>query len=219
MSKKLLFIAVLFCSIILSGAVASAHVVVKPTEVETGAFQTFTVSVPNEKETAATIDLKLEIPASLEHVSPTVKPGWTINVDKQGEGEEATVKSISWSGGAIGAGFRDDFSFSAKVPEKATELRWNAYQTYDDGLVVSWNIDEAMQPKNTDGTHDFSTSGPFSVTKVVSTTNTTETSNSSETNDSSTSSNNQATITAIAALIISLIALALSTKKPDKKQS
>lgn len=217
MSKKLLFMAILFCSVILSSAVASAHVVVNPAEVETGAFQTFTVSVPNEKETNATIDVKLEIPPGLEHVSPTIKPGWNINVEKQGTGEEAVVKSISWSGGSVGAGFRDDFSFSAKAPETATELRWNAYQTYDDGLVVSWNVEEGEQPKKADGSPDFSTSGPFSVTKVVSSLSTSATSDATATTNSSSNSSNQATITAVAALIISLIALALSTKKTNKK--
>ena len=150
-------------------------------------------------------------------VRPTIKPGWNINVEKQGTGEEAVVKSISWSGGSVGAGFRDDFSFSAKAPETATELRWNAYQTYDDGLVVSWNVEEGEQPKKADGSPDFSTSGPFSVTKVVSSLSTSATSDATATTNSSSNSSNQATITAVAALIISLIALALSTKKTNKK--
>ena len=146
--------------------VASAHVVVKPGEALTGAFLTFNVSVPVEKDIATT-DIKLDVPAGLGHVTPTVKPGWTIQVDKEGLGEEAAVKSIIWSGNEIGAGYRDDFTFSAKTPDKPTELQWKAYQTYADGSVVEWNLAEDNQPKKVDGSPDFSKSGPFSVTKIM----------------------------------------------------
>lgn len=141
-------------------AVASAHVVVKPAEVVTAGFQTFTIGVPNEKAIPTT-EVKLAIPEGLQYVSPTVKSGWSINVEKEGSGEDATVKSITWSGGEIGEGLRDDFTFSAKVPENATELQWKAYQTYADGTVVSWDQAES------DNSHGGGNSGPFSVTKVV----------------------------------------------------
>jgi uncharacterized protein YcnI len=147
--------------------VASAHVTVKPGEAVTGAFMTFNVGVPVEKNLPTTA-VKLEIPAGLGHVMPTVKPGWTIQTEKEGTGEEAVVKSITWSGNEIGAGYRDDFTFSAKTPDKPVELQWKAYQTYSDGSVVDWNLTDDEQPKNADGSPDFSKSGPFSVTKVVS---------------------------------------------------
>lgn len=147
--------------------IASAHVTVKPGEVLTGSFQTFNVGVPVEKDMATTA-VKLEIPAGLGHVTPTVKHGWTISVEKEGSGEEAVVKSITWNGNEIAAGYRDDFTFSAKTPDKPVELQWKAFQTYADGSVVAWNLTEDQQPKKEDGSPDFSKSGPFSVTKVVS---------------------------------------------------
>jgi uncharacterized protein YcnI len=147
--------------------IASAHVTVKPGEVLTASFQTFNVGVPVEKDMATTA-VKLEIPAGMGHVTPTVKSGWTITVEKEGEGEEAVVKSIAWSGNEIAGGYRDDFTFSAKTPDKPVELQWKAYQTYADGSVVAWDLSEDKQPKNQDGSPDFSQSGPFSVTKVVS---------------------------------------------------
>ena len=142
-------------------ATASAHVTVKPAEVVTAGFQTFTVSVPNEKDIPTT-SIKLVMPSGLEHVSPTQKAGWQIDIEKEGEGEGAVVKSITWSGSTVGAGFRDDFTFSAKVPDNATKLQWKAYQTYSDGTVVSWD-------KADEGGHGevAANSGPFSVTKVV----------------------------------------------------
>ena len=142
-------------------ATASAHVTVKPAEVVTAGFQTFTVSVPNEKDIPTT-SIKLVMPSGLEHVSPTQKAGWQIDIEKEGEGESAVVKSITWSGSTVGAGFRDDFTFSAKVPDNAAELQWKAYQAYSDGTGVSWD-------KADEGEHGelAANSGPFSVTKVV----------------------------------------------------
>lgn len=141
-------------------AQASAHVVVRPAEAVTSGFVTFTVSVPNERETA-TVALRLDLPEGLENVLPTVKPGWTITTSTEGGA------SITWSAGSIPAGFRDDFTFSAKVPAEAGELRWNAYQTYADGVEVAWDKTEDEQPKTAEGAPDYSVSGPFSVTKVV----------------------------------------------------
>ncbi|MES2876663.1 MAG: YcnI family protein [Patescibacteria group bacterium] len=138
---------------------ASAHVVVKPAEVVTAGFLTFTAGVPNERETAVT-KIKVAIPDGLNYVTPTQKAGWTISVEEEGTGESAVVKAITWDGGTINAGFRDEFTFSAQVPEKATELQWKAYQTYADGTVVAW--DKAGDAEKSD------ISGPFSVTKVVS---------------------------------------------------
>lgn len=142
---------------------ASAHVSVKPAQVGVGAFQTFTVSVPSEKPIATT-KVRLVLPEGLHHVSPTVKPGWNISLVKIGE----DVKEIVWANGNIPAEFRDEFTFSVQVPSEATEITWKAYQTYRDGSVVAWAIGTGeQQPKNADGTNDYSSSGPASVTKVV----------------------------------------------------
>jgi len=142
--------------------VASAHVTVKPADVQTGAYQVFTVSVPVEKD-QPTVAVKLQMPEAITSAMPTVKPGWAVDVKKEGKGEDAIVKSITWSGGEISAGMRDEFSFSAKTPDKTTELQWKAFQTYQDGTVVSWN----QQPSNEHGEAEGKNTGPFSVTKVA----------------------------------------------------
>src|SRR5882762_2161811 len=108
---------------------AFAHVVVKPATVGTAAFQTFTMGVPNEKD-SPTIAVRLIIPEGLKYVSPNVKSGWTIDVKKNGTGEDAKVTEIDWTSGSIPAGQRDDFIFSAQVPSKETTLKWDAYQIY-----------------------------------------------------------------------------------------
>lgn len=142
---------------------AFAHVTVKPSEVVTAGYQTFTVNVPNEKDISTT-SVKVVIPESVARVTPTQKAGWQVTTETQGEGETAKTTSVTWAGGAIGKGLRDEFTFSAKVPEKATELQWKAYQTYEDGTVVAWDQEEE---KGGHG-HGDGNSGPFSVTEVVS---------------------------------------------------
>jgi uncharacterized protein YcnI len=168
MSKKVLLASIIagFVAITLQGT-ALAHVVVKPAEVQTAAFQTFTVSAPNEKEMPFNT-VKVLIPSGMHHVTPTVKQGWRIDTEKTGEGESATVTSITWSGNTVPSGMRDEFSFSAQAPEAETDLQWKAYQTYENGETIAWDLSEAEQPKKEDGSPDFSKSGPFSVTKVAS---------------------------------------------------
>lgn len=164
--KKLQYVLFSLVAVFTLGGTASAHVVVKPGDVTTGSFQTFTMGVPNEKG-GAVVAVKLVIPENVSSVTPTVKQGWTITTEKTGEGEAAVVKSITWSGGSIGTGLRDDFTFSAKTPDQVGELQWKAYETYDSGLTVAWDKTAAEQPKKADGSPDFSKSGPFSVTKVA----------------------------------------------------
>lgn len=141
--------------------VVSAHVVVRPAEVKTASFQTFTIGVPNEKD-ASTVGVKITLPEGLQYISPTVKPGWRITIDKEGQGESAVVKAITWTEGEIPTGQRDDFSFSAKVPGEPTKLQWNAYQTYSTGEVVSWDQAPSAQSEE-----ESTLTGPYSSTQVV----------------------------------------------------
>lgn len=159
-AKKMLSLAVGASVVVLASAnVAMAHVVVRPGDAKTGAYQTFTVSVPVEKN-SPTISVALDIPEGVVSVTPTVKDGWTIQTTKQGEGDAAKVTKITWTGNKIAVGYRDEFTFSAKTPDQPADLAWKAYQTYQDGTVVSWD----QQP---DGDEiDGGTTGPFSVTKV-----------------------------------------------------
>ena len=133
-------------------APAFAHVIVTPSTVQTAARQVFNVSVPNEKDTPTT-SITVDIPPVVQHVAPTVQAGWNVS---------ANDSSITWSGGSIDVGARDDFSFSAQAPSTPTNLDWKAYQTYADGTVVSWD-----QPKDSKSLLTGTNIGPFSITKVV----------------------------------------------------
>ncbi len=159
MRKKVLIVGL---SIVIASAVmplsASAHVVVKPSQATIGAYQVFTTSVPNEKAIPVT-GVRLVIPDTVESVTPTVKQGWQIETKKKGD----VVTEISWAGGAIDPGLRDEFSFMAHVPSQPGEIHWKAYQTYQDGSVVSWD-----QKPSDDHAHGDTDKGPYSTTVVKS---------------------------------------------------
>ena len=202
---------------------ASAHVTVRPDSVGVGKFQTFNISVPTEQD-QPTVGLRLVVPGGLEHVSPTVKPGWSARlVEEEAEGEgtesgehsdEMVVKEIVWSGGSIPAHFRDDFTFSARVPANETVLVWKAYQTYKDGSVVAWELTpDQAQPKNEAGESDFSEFGPASQTKVVDDLKQQATPDETKNADKATTKSTDALTVSMVAVVISVLALYFSRKR------
>lgn len=195
-----------FVSIIavaLSG-VAAAHVTVTPKEVPTATFQTFTVNVPTEKDIPTT-SVKVAIPTGVEHVTPTQKAGWNVAVEEKNE----MITAITWSGGTIDKGLRDEFTFSAQTPDTQTDLQWKAYQTYADDTVVSWDKAE------NNGGHDSNkpNEGPLSITKVTEETETTTT--TQENNDIASIKQDvtRALSVAIMALALSVVSIILVTRK------
>lgn len=205
--KNLLYGLIAFSLVLTVAPKASAHVTVKPAEALTGAFQTFTVNVPNEK-TIPTTSVKVIVPPGVEHVTPTNKAGWTIAIDKSGEGKAATVTAVTWSGGEITDGTRDEFTFSAKTPAEAGELQWKAYQTYSDGTVVAWD-----QAESQDSGHSSENpnQGPLSITKVSSTLATNIRTTTTNSNDNK--KNDYALYLSGAALLVSFIAIIITTRK------
>lgn len=191
------------------GNSASAHVVVRPAEAVTAGFQSFTVGVPNEK-TIPTTGVRLVIPKGLKYVSPVEKPGWNISIEKEGVGEEAVVTAIIWADGQINEGFRDDFAFSAQVPAESTEIQWNAYQTYADGTVVSWD-----KASTGDGHDDLGeNTGPFSVTKVVAETATDAAVNkANQTASDAQRQANTAIVIGVAGVVVGLAGVYFATRK------
>jgi len=141
---------------------AWAHVVVTPKQAGIGSWLTFNVSVPNEKDVATT-EIKLIVPPGMGEVTPTVKAGWTVVVEKDSAGH---ASAIVWRG-TLPTGFRDDFTFSGQAPSQPGELDWKAYQTYQGGIVVGWDADPASSDAKDPEAMEKMNKGPYSVTKVV----------------------------------------------------
>lgn len=184
---------------------ASAHVVVSPKQVLTAERATFAVSVPNEHDTPVVV-VRLQIPEGLTSVRPYAKQGWNIETLKSGEGENVKVTEIKWTsaGATVPVDQKDDFLFGAKAPEKTTELKWKAYETYENGLVVAWD----QEPSEAEG------SKPYSVTKIVSeTAQDTATKKADQAAANANSIANRSMYVAISGVLLGLGGIFLATRK------
>lgn len=117
---------------------ASAHVTVKPGEAPKGSFSVLSFSVPNESDTASTVQVEVTFPTGqpIEFVSVQPVPGWTWAAEKSADG---AVSKLTWSGGQIRPGEFQLFTVSAgPLPTKVKQIEFKAVQTYSDGEVVRW---------------------------------------------------------------------------------
>ncbi|WP_151734857.1 YcnI family protein [Paenibacillus tengchongensis] len=147
MLRKIITMTVpLTAAFMLFAAVASAHVTVAPAESATGAWETYTLKVPSEKD-IATVQVDLRIPegAAFKQFEPT--PGWEVTV----EGNKVSWKA---TGEGILAGQFQRFYFTAQNPAEASEIAWDAYQHYADGSKVEWSGEEGSET-------------PHSVTAII----------------------------------------------------
>lgn len=120
---------------LLTAGVASAHVTVNPNEAKPDSSQTFNVRVPTEKDNEATVRVRVEFPSGLTVSRFQPKPGWTREVERDGQ---QRITAVTWSGGKIEPGEYDEFAFIARTPKDATALSFKAYQTYQGGETVEW---------------------------------------------------------------------------------
>ena len=153
---------VLAVGILLASPLAAlAHSTVSPSQTSPSKYETFTLSVPTEKDIPTT-GVRLLVPESLDRVTPFVKPGWRIEIKKEGE----KVTEIIWSGGAIPASQKDVFLVTARTPGEPSTLIWKVYQTYADGEVVAWD----QAPAEEHGAHGEEVeevANPYSTTEVA----------------------------------------------------
>ncbi len=136
-----------------------AHSVVSPSNAGVAQYVNFSLSVPTEKDNP-TVSVRLVVPSGVTNVTPNVKAGWKITEKKTGEGEDAVVSEIEWSGGSIPPDQRDQFLFSAKTPSTPSNIVWKTYQTYQNGVVVGWD-------KEASDNTESDTRGPASQTKII----------------------------------------------------
>jgi len=146
-----------FLGLFLFTTAASAHVTVLPQTSTTGAWETYTVKVPVEKEVPTT-KFTLKAPAGVEIMSYQPVPGWKYSADKDANGK---VKSFTFeaTGEGILPGQFQQFTFVAKNPEQAGNIAWDAFQYYKDGSIVEWTGDEGAD-------------SPHSITEIVTGTST-----------------------------------------------
>lgn len=124
---------------------ASAHVTISPDKTDAGSYALLTVSVPHGCGSSPTNEVAIQIPQAFTSVTPTVNPGWDVEVVKEqlaepiddGHGGELTerVSEIVYrTDSPLAPDHRDAFVLSAKLPEAAGEtLYFPTVQTCTDG--------------------------------------------------------------------------------------
>lgn len=147
LSRKIMtLIAPAVATLLLFTTVASAHVTVAPTQSNTGAWETYTLKVPSEKD-IATVQIDLRIPEGAEFKQYEPTPGWDVTI----EGNKVSWKA---TGEGIQKGQFQRFYYTAKNPDTAGEIAWDAYQHYADGSLVQWSGEEGTET-------------PHSITSIV----------------------------------------------------
>lgn len=226
-----MFISAATCIMMFAG-VASAHVTVKPTASTPGAWETYTIKIPVERDIPTT-KVTLKIPSEVDFKQYQPVPDWKISTAKDTSGK---VSSITWTatGNGIATGEFQAFNFVAQNPEADTSLAWDAYQYYKDGKIVEWTGDEGSESPHSitlvtaasaseeaadnSGKHDDDHSTTTPVTPVTPATDDhkhSDTSESSNTTNSYSGMGVATMIISLAALIFSIAALfvALNKKK------
>jgi uncharacterized protein YcnI len=190
-------------------SIASAHVTVVPKTSTPGAWETYTIKVPVEKESPTT-KLTLKMPSGVEFEQYQPVPGWNVTTQKDTNGKVTSI-TFETTGEGILPGQFQSFSFVAKNPAQAGKAAWDAYQYYKDGSVVEWTGDEASK-------------SPHSITDIVAATANNQMpgmnmqqpkETKKATAPSATTSNNNSVplILSIVAVLLSLVAIGLAFRK------
>ena len=154
MKRTLLVALAAGAALVLPATSAFAHVTVNPREATQGGYAKLAFRVPNERDSASTTKLEINLPADHPFASVSVRPqaGWTYTVERtklatpikshDTEISEATSK-ITWTGGEIKPNEFNEFEVSVgPLPSDVDSLTFKALQTYSNGEVVRW-IEEA----------------------------------------------------------------------------
>ncbi|MGG4266059.1 YcnI family protein [Peribacillus simplex] len=209
-----------FAALFIFSSSAYAHVTVKPTSSAPEAWETYTLKVPVEKETATT-KVTLKIPKGVTFESYQPVPGWKVTTEGDKDGH---VKTVTWAATeeGIAAGQFQQFSFVAQNPKEETKVAWDAFQYYEDGEIVEWSGDEGS-----DLPHSVTEISVAPKTAAESTDhghkNEADTNNSKATDNAKNSvtteddSNQTLIITlAVISLILSIVALFAALRKNNK---
>jgi uncharacterized protein YcnI len=167
-------------------ALALAHAVVFPKQSATGAYERYTLRVPNEKSVATT-RVDIQFPAEVKVTSFTDVPGWQLELVRD---STKRIVGAVWTGTLAPERFVE-FPFVAVNPKTASSVRWPTFQTYADGQKVEWTGAEGSK-------------SPASVTTI----------SPAATASGLTSTGSSAFWMSAAALALSVISLGLALRKP-----
>lgn len=119
---------------------AFAHIEILPPAAPRGSLTVLSFVVPNESDTASTVQLELEFPAkpAISSVSVQPVPGWSSTIDTGASGNGDVIRRVTWTGGTVRPGEFQQFVIRASLPDTGKRVVFKALQTYDDGEVSRW---------------------------------------------------------------------------------
>ena len=126
-------VGIALLALVLSAAIGSAHVVVRPAESKVGQAQKYTMRVPTEKQVPTT-SVELTFPAGITVTTVDELQGWKLTVKKNAQGR---IESASWIG-SLPPREVAEFTFTAKNPESPAVVEWKAIQVFADGSKSEW---------------------------------------------------------------------------------
>ena len=142
MKRRLpVYVLAVIAALVAAGA-ASAHAHVSPPVGLANESQVYTLAVPTEKEDSQTTQVELTVPEGFGIDSFVPSPGWKRALQQTGEGENAVIQKVTWSGGSVPTGEDAAFSFLGS-PSSSKTYTFQVRQTYADGSVVDWSGPES----------------------------------------------------------------------------
>ena len=123
-------------------ASALAHAEISPKVALSGQLQLFSLAVPTEKDNVTTTKVVLSVPAGFAIDSFVPAPGWQRALRQTGNGDNAVIQQVTWTGGHVPTGEDSLFQFLAQPAANKT-YTFTVEQTYSDGQLVTWNGSES----------------------------------------------------------------------------
>jgi periplasmic copper chaperone A len=140
----------------LTPGAASAHVTASPDEAVAGSYFITNFTVPHGCAGAATVALRIKIPAGVSDVKPQMKPGWQAATvmrkleapatDEHGNIVAEAVDEVAWRGGPLPNALYDSFGLLMKLPAtKGATLYFPTVQECEKGVQRLIEIPTAGQ--------------------------------------------------------------------------
>ena len=139
--RRVLVAASLACAAgALVPSVADAHVTVWPRSAARGAFERYVVRVPNERNVPTT-RVEIHFPAEVRISSFLEVAGWQLQVLTDSAGK---ITGAVWTGSLPAKRFVE-FPFIGVNPKEGERIVFPATQTYEGGEVVQWSGPEGSK--------------------------------------------------------------------------
>lgn len=144
-SSRFAVALVTMLAVALAGASAAwAHARLSPAVSLSGELQLYSLTVPTEKEGAATTQVVLTVPKGFSIDSFVPAPGWRRVEQSRGAGADTVIQKVTWKGGRVPAGEDALFQFLGEASGPGA-YAFQVEQTYSDGSVVDWSGPESAE--------------------------------------------------------------------------